>query len=120
MEENKIFEKLSENLYNLENVDNEICMVELAIYQKNTEKLKDIKLNEVRELFEQKAKFYNQKSEKYKYEIDRNIEKYRDQIEKLINTYDNLYINIFKIMGNAINNQKIAVANIVTLTEKWQ
>ncbi len=44
MEENKIFEKLSENLYNLENVDNEICMVELAIYQKNTEKLKDIKL----------------------------------------------------------------------------
>jgi hypothetical protein len=51
MEENKIFEKLSENLYNLENVDNEICMVELAIYQKNTEKLKDIKLKNYEKIY---------------------------------------------------------------------
>lgn len=34
MEENQIFEKLNENLYNLDNIENEISMIELAIYQK--------------------------------------------------------------------------------------
>lgn len=120
MEESQIFEKLNENLYNLENVENEISMIELAIYQKSIEELKETKLNETRELFKQKAKFYNQKIEKYNYEINNNIEKYKIQIDKLINTYDNLYVNVFKIMESAINNQKIAIANIVTLTERIQ
>lgn len=120
MEKNQVFEKLNENLYHLENVENEISMVELAIYQKSIEELKNLKLNEIRELFEQQARFYNQKSEKYKYEIDKNIHKYKNQIEKLINVYDNLYVNVFKIMQSAINNQKIAIANIVTLTERLQ
>ena len=113
-----IFEKLNENMQNLENVEKEISMLQLAIYEKNTEKLKECKMNEIREFFEQQSKFYNQKSEKYEYEIEKNINKYKEQLEKLINVYDNLYVNIFKIMQNAMNNQKIAIANIVTLTEK--
>ncbi len=120
MDEIQIFEKLNENMQNLENVENEISMLQLAIYQKNIEKLKDCKMNEIRELFEQKSRFYNQKSEKYEYEIEKNINKYKEQLEKLINVYDNLYVNIFKIMQNAMNNQKIAIANIVTLTERLQ
>ena len=113
-----IFEKLNENMQNLENVEKEISMLQLAIYEKNTEKLKECKMNEIREFFEQQSKFYNQKSEKNEYEIEKNINKYKEQLEKLINVYDNLYVNIFKIMQNAMNNQKIAIANIVTLTEK--
>lgn len=107
MEENQIFEKLNENLYNLDNIENEISMIELAIYQKSIEELKNKKINEIREFFEQKARFYNQKTEKYNYEINNNIEKYKIQIDKLINTYDNLYVNVFKIMESAINNQKM-------------
>lgn len=118
MDEIQILEKLNENMQNLENVENEISMLQLAIYQKNTEKLKECKLNEIREFFEQQLRFYNQKSEKYEVEIEKNINKYKEQLEKLIHVYDNLYINIFKIMQNAMNNQKIAIANIVTLTEK--
>ena len=118
MEENQVFEKLNENLYNLDNVENEISMIELAIYQKSLEDLKDTKINEVREFFKQKARFYNQKIEKYNNEINNNIEKYEIEIDKLINSYNNLYVNVFKIMEGAINNQKIAIANIVTLTEK--
>ena len=118
MDEIQIFEKLNENMQNLENVENEISMLQLAIYQKNIEKLKECKLNEIREFFEQQLRFYNQKSEKYEVEIEKNINKYKEQLEKLIYVYDNLYINIFKIMQNAMNNQKIAIANIVTLTEK--
>lgn len=120
MDEIEIFEKLNENMQNLENVENEISMLQLAIYQKNIEKLKECKMNEIREFFEQQSKFYNQKSEKYEYEIEKNINKYKEQLEKLINVYDNLYVNIFKIMQNAMNNQKIAIANIVTLTERLQ
>ena len=120
MDEIQIFEKLNENMQNLENVENEISMLQLAIYQKNIEKLKDCKMNEIREFFEQQSRFYNQKSEKYEYEIEKNINKYKEQLEKLINAYDNVYVNVFRIMQNAVDNQKIALANIVTLTEKLQ
>ena len=118
MEENQVLEKLNENLYNLDNVENEISMIELAIYQKSLEDLKEKKINEIRELFQQKARFYNQKIEKYSNEINNHIEKYQMEIDKLINSYNSLYVNVFKIMESAINNQKIAIANIVTLTER--
>ena len=120
MDEIQIFEKLNENMQNLENVENEISMLQLAIYQKSIEKLKDCKMNEIIEFFEQQSRFYNQKSEKYEYEIEKNINKYKEQLEQLINAYDNVYVNVFRIMQNAVDNQKIALANIVTLTEKLQ
>ena len=120
MDEIQIFEKLNENMQNLENVENEISMLQLAIYQKSIEKLKDCKMNEISQFFEQQSRFYNQKSEKYEYEIEKNINKYKEQLEKLINAYDNVYVNVFRIMQNAVDNQKIALANIVTLTEKLQ
>ena len=115
-----MFEKLNENLYDWENIENEICMVELAIYQKKIEELKNQKLYEIREMFEQQARFYHQKGEKYQHKVGKNIQKYKNEIEKLIHIYDQLYINVFKIMQSAINNQKIAMANIVTLTERLQ
>ena len=120
MDKIQIFERLNENMQNLENIENEISMLQLAIYQKKIEKLKECKMNEIKEFFEQQSRFYNQKSEKYEAEIEKNINKYNEQLEKLINAYDNLYVNIFKIMQNAMNNQKIAIANIVTLKERLQ
>lgn len=120
MDKIQIFEKLNENMQNLKNIENEISMLQLAKYQKNVEKLKECKMNEIREVFEQKSRFYNQKSKKYEHEIEKNINNYKEQLEKLINVYDSLYVNIFKIMQNARNNQKIAIANIVTLTERLQ
>lgn len=118
MEKNQIFEKLNENIKTLDNIENEISMVQLAIYQKKTYKLVELKLNEIRELFEQQAIFYNQKSKKYDLQINKIIEHYTIEINKLVNIYDNLYINVFKMMQNAINNQKIAIANIATLSER--
>lgn len=118
MDKKEIYNKLNENMLKLETLENEISMIELAIYQKNIEKLEKQKLNEVQEFFEQQSKVYNQKSEKYQSEINKNIEKYKIQIDKLIDAYDNLYLSTFRIMQNAMNNQKISMANIVTLTEK--
>ena len=118
MYKNQIFLNLDENIKKLDNVEKEIAMLELAIYQKNIERLTEQKLKEMRDFFEQQSKNYNQKITNYQKEIDKNIEKYKEQINKLINTYDNLYINTFKIMQDSINNQKIAIANIVTLSER--
>lgn len=120
MDKIQIYEGLNQNIQDLENVENEIIMLQLAIYQKNIEKLKNCKMNEISELFEQQLRFYNQKSERHKGEIDTIVNKYKKQLDMLINVYDNLYINIVKIMQNAMSNQKIAVANIVTLTERLQ
>lgn len=117
MEENQIFQSLNENVYNLENIEKQISMVELAIYQKIIEEIKDRKLKEAKMFLEQQAAMYNQKSEKFQKQINKNVEKIKEQIDKLVRIYDNLYLSIFKIMQSAINNQKIAIANIVTLTE---
>lgn len=120
MEKVQLFEKLNENIQNLEDIENEISMLQLATYQKNIEKLKECKIDEIKELFEQNSRFYNQKSERYRIEIEKNINDYKEQLENLINVYDNLYVNTFRIMQNAINNQKITMANIVILTERLQ
>lgn len=118
MEENQIYEKIDENMNNLEELEREIDMSQLALYQKETEKLKESKVKELKDFFEQQANFYNQKTEKYQAEIQKNVKKYEEQIDQLINVYNNIYVNAFRIMQTAVNNQRIAVANIVTLVEK--
>lgn len=117
MEKNQTLERLNKNLNALNDIDNEIAMIELAIYQKSLKSLKNKKVNEVKEVFKQKAEFYNQKVEKYDIEINDYIKRIQLEMDKLINSYDNLYANTFKIMANAMNEQKNAIANIVTLTE---
>lgn len=116
--EEEIFKKLEENIQDWSITEDEISMVELAIYQKSIEQLKNQKIIELEQYFEQQAKIYNQKSFKYQDEIEKNIIQYKKQMEKLINIYDQVYMCAFRTMQNAINNQKIAVANIVTVTDK--
>ena len=115
MEKEQLFQTITENIEDLEIIENEMAMIELAIYRKSIEVVKEQKLQEIKEFFEQQAKYYYQKADKYQIEIDKNIKMYERQIEKLMNAYDKLYITTFKIMQSAINNQKIAIANIVTL-----
>ncbi len=115
MEKEQLFQKINENIENLEIINSEMTMMELAIYQKSIEKIKERKLQEIKQFFDQQAQNYYQKTTKYQFEIDKNIQMYEKQIEKLMNAYENLYMNTFKIMQNAINNQNIAIANIVTL-----
>lgn len=115
MENLKIFKDLNENLEKLNELENEISMVELAIYQKEKEKTKKNKIEEIKKHIREQAKLYNQKEPKFQdviEEIDKLIE---IKIDSLIQIYDNFYINIFKIMQDAKNNQKIAIANMVIL-----
>jgi len=118
MDTNELIKKTNDNLLMLGDIDKEVSMIELAIYQKSIEKIKNQKINEERDYLEKQAMNYGQKYEKYQNQISSNIEKYAKKLEILVNAYDNLYLNTFKIMESARNNQKISVANIITLKEK--
>ena len=120
MNKYEIYDKLNKGIKDIENVNNQIAMIELAIYQKSIVNLKEAKINEVKELFKQQALFYNQKIEQYKNEIDKIIQEYDKEMERIIRAYNSLYITVFKIKQSSLDNQKIAVANIVTLSEKRQ
>ena len=109
MDTNELIKKTNDNLLMLEDVNKEISMIELAIYQK---------INETRDFLEKQAINYGQKYEKYQNQISSNMEKYVKKLETLVNAYDNLYLNTFKIMESARNNQKVSVANIIILEEK--
>lgn len=118
MDTNELIKKMNDNLLMLEDVNKEISMIELAIYQKSIEKIKSQKINETRDFLEKQAINYGQKYEKYQNQISSNMEKYVKKLEAVVNAYDNLYLNTFKIMENARNNQKVSVANIIILEEK--
>lgn len=118
MEKSNIFDSLNKNLQELSILENEISMLELAKYQKTIEKVKNSNIDKIKEYFEEQAKMYNQKISKYQAEIDYILKEYEEQIQNVINTYDEIYLNVFKVMQNALNNQKISIANIVTITEK--
>ena len=110
MEENiQMLKELNENMQKLRNIENEINMLELALYQKNVEEIKEKKITEVRKFFERQSKFYNQKTEKYKKDIENNIEKYNMQIEKLIlsNNLTMIVVQHDKIFIDKIANKMI-------------
>ena len=117
MEKDELLKDILINLQKLDTVESEIAMIEIAKFQKNIDKIKKEKIEEIKEYFNQYTKHYNQKNEKYQIIINKNIKQYENQIDKLINAYEDLYMKTFKMMYNAINNQKIAISNIITLSK---
>ncbi len=118
MDKIDIIEILNNNLQELSIVENEIGMLELAKYQKTIEKIKSENIKKMEKYFEEQAKIYNQKISKYQDEIEYILKEYEKQIQNIINKYDEIYLNVFKVRQNALNNQKISIANIVTITKK--
>lgn len=118
MEKIEIFKKLNENLIELNKVENEISILELAIYQKETKTTKEKILNEAKDYFNNQSKIYYQKESRFQEVVEENIKFLSNEIDSLIELYDELYLNVFKIMQNARNNQKTEIANIVILEEQ--
>lgn len=118
MDKIQILKELDENVKNMEKINDELSMLNFAIYQKGAEKLKEEKIQNIKNFFNNEAKRYSLNSDKFKDEIQLNVNKYEEQINKLITAYDDMYLNVFKIMQGAINNQKIAIANIVIEIDK--
>ena len=118
MDKKEIYKKLNDNIQEMDAVEIEISMIELAIYEKSLQKLKEEKIKELEKFLREQASYYNQNSKEYENSIIECISNFKSQLEKTINVYDSLYANVFRLMQEAMSNQKIAVANIVTIEEK--
>lgn len=118
MDKNQILQDLNENIKNIDNLDNELAMINLAIYQKSVDSIKKEKIQNLKNYFENETSKYGVNADKFKDEIKLNLDKYEEQINKLVNVYDDMYLNVFKMMQTAVNNQKIAIANIITELDK--
>ena len=64
---------------------------------------------------EGKSFYYNQKASKYEYEISEAVNLFTNEVQKIINSYDEIFICILKIMQNAQNEQKTCISNIAVL-----
>lgn len=112
----ELYDKLNKNINELSSIENEISSINLEIYQREISNLKEDKIKELRQYLSNQAKIYKQKEQRFLSVIEENINIYEQQINKIIAAYDMLYIKVFSFMQNARNNQKIALANIVTVT----
>lgn len=114
---NEILEKLNKNLIDINNVENEMSMLQVAIYQKNIEKIEKEKLDELNSFLSIQAQLYNQNINEFKM-VNEIIDEYKKSIDKIISIYNNLYLFVFERLSKARNNQKIAVANLITLSSR--
>ena len=118
MDKKELLEELEKNMKDLKTVDEKYSMLMLALYQKSIQEVREQKLKEVKEYFSNQIKYFNQEESDYQGPIDYIIKEYTKQIDGLVEAYDYLYMNAFKSMQKAINNQLIAIGNTVTLWDK--
>ncbi len=118
MDKEQILIELDENLKSLDDLNKEIFMTLLAIYQKRIEKLKNTNIKEFKHRISQQAEYYSQNISKYNSEIEKYTEEIEKEMDLLVDSYDEIYVNVFQIMQNAINNQKVATANVVTSSDR--
>lgn len=115
MDKNQLLFEIEKNIKEYRLIVEKKSMVMLAIYEKNIEQIKNQKIKEIEEYFNSQIRYYEQDVSEYQEKIDLTIKEYKKQIEQLIEAYNYLYINTFKSMQKAINNQIIAIGNFVTL-----
>ena len=120
MEKIEILRKINESIKTLGDNEEEITMVEFALYQKKIEKLKKQKTEQYKQFLENGANIYNQNISNFKEKIQNNEKKYTEIIEKLIRAWDEFFVSVVKIRQEAFNKQKMAIANIISLEEELQ
>lgn len=95
--------------------ENSLVKIQLELFNRQRQKLAKEKGQEIKEYLEGKSFYYNQKASNYEYEISEAVNLFTNEIQKIINSYDEIFICILKIMQNAQNEQKTCISNIAVL-----
>ena len=103
----ELIEKLNLNMRNIQEVEENIAIVNLKIFEKRKKDLKKIKTEELKRILEEEASFLNQDSEDFKEYIDPILKKNSLEFERLCMAYDDFFDLVFKMMENAILNENI-------------
>lgn len=114
----EIIAKLNKNINDLTVAQADSGMLKVTIFQKELDQLKEQKLAYLNKMIQKELVTHDQKDFDFKDEINKVREEYMFQIEKLENVYAKLYIDVYKILENAIENQNLAIANIVSLEQR--
>ena len=115
----RLVERLNINIQEFQEIEENIAILKLAIYQDKVRELKEKKEQELKDLIFAQATFYNQNYNDYKKQIDEILNKNDEEFSRLEEAYNEFFIIVFKIMENAILNQNIAIHNILKLKRKY-
>lgn len=115
MEKNELLLELEKSIKQYREIEEKSSMIMLAIYQKKIEQMRKKKIKELKKYFENQVEYYEQEIFEFQEEIALIVKKYTEQIEELVEAYNYLYVNTYKSAQKAINNQIIAIGNIVTV-----
>lgn len=116
----ELIEKLNLNMRNIQEVEENIAIVNLKIFEKRKKDLKKIKTEELKRILEEEASFLNQDSEDFKEYIDPILKKNSLEFERLCMAYDDFFDLVFKMMENAILNENIAIVNMIKIKKKLE
>ena len=83
-----------------------------VIFQKTMQQLKNKKMQDFEINFQNQAEFYGQKLENYEEVYQNSRLKYEEQLLKVIDKYNELFINLYLELQEAECNQKIAMTNL--------
>lgn len=115
----RLVERLNINIQEFQEIEENIAILKLAIYQDKVKELKAKKEQELKDLIFAQVTFYNQNYNDYKKQIDEILNKNDEEFSRLEEAYNEFFIIVFKIMENAILNQNIAIHNILKLKRKY-
>lgn len=85
----------------------------VMLYLKNINQIKKNKLSLLRNYFLNQLEFYGQNLAKYQIKLDEISKKYEEYIDTVIDSYNELFVNIQLELQETELNQKIAVLNLV-------
>ncbi len=107
--------RLKDNLEKSAINENSLVKIQLELFNRQRQKLAKEKGQEIKEYLEGKSIYYNQKASNYEYQISEAVNLFTNEVQKIINSYDEIFICILKIMQNAQNEQKTCISNIAVL-----
>ena len=108
-----LYDRLKKNIRSLHGLNNDMAMVELAIHQKSMEALKENKIEELSNYLNNHIKMFKQNKDKFDKEISAINDKYQLEIDKFMTAYEDFYVQVFKLMSDAGNEQNYTIANLL-------
>ena len=107
--------RLSHNLEQSAINENSLVKIQIELFDRLRKKAAKEKGQEIKQYLESKALFYDQKTSNYEYQISENVNLFISEIQKIINSYEEIFVCLLKIMQNAQNEQKTCLSNIAVL-----
>ena len=110
-----LYDGLVNNTKTLHELEKDIYMVELAIYKKSLDSLKEKKCDELDNYLKNHIRLFKQNESNYDKEIKAIKEKYNFEINRFLQAYSDFYIQVFKLMADASNEQKYTITHLLNI-----